>query len=102
MVKEVRSILRRPWVVPGLLLALAAAVAVGAFVYVSNVNEDVDRKDEAASILSQMETSTARLGNLAALGSEPSLMLQAAGDAFALQATLDGQLRRWDKVWDGP
>ena len=95
-------ILRRPWVVPGLLLALAAAVAVGAFAYVSDVNEDVDRKDEAAQVLSQMETSTARLGNLAALGSEPSLMLQAAGDAFALQVTLDEQLRRWDRVWDGP
>ena len=94
--------MRRPWVVPGLLLALAAAVAVGAFVYVSDVNEDVDRKDEAAQILSRMETSTARLGNLAALGSEPSLMLQAAGDAFALQATLDEQLRRWDRAWDGP
>jgi hypothetical protein len=32
-----------------------------------------------------MQTSTARLGNLAALGNEPSLRLQAAGDAFALR-----------------
>ena len=83
---------------PGLLLALAVVVGVVAFVYVSDVNDDVDRKEEAARILSQMQTSTARLGNLAALGSEPSLMLQAAGDAFALQATLGQQLRRWDRV----
>ena len=94
--------LRLPWVAPALLLALAVVVGVVAFVYVDNVNDDVDRKEEAARVLSQMQTSTARLGNLAALGSEPSLMLQAAGDAFALQVTLGQQLRRWDRVWDKP
>jgi len=93
--------LRTPWVAPALLLALAALVGVIAFAYISDVNDDVDRKEEAAQILSQMQTSTARLGNLAALGNEPSLILQAAGDAFALQATLKEQLRRWDRVRGG-
>jgi PAS domain S-box-containing protein len=93
---------RLPWLAPALLLALAVVVGVVAFVYVDNVNDDVDRKEEAARVLSQMQTSTARLGNLAALGSEPSLILQAAGDAFALQVTLGQQLRRWDRAWDKP
>jgi PAS domain S-box-containing protein len=93
--------LRTPWVAPALLLALAALVGVIAFAYISEVNDDVDRKEEAARILSQMQTSTARLGNLAALGNEPSLMLEAARDAFVLQATLQEQLRRWDRVQGG-
>lgn len=93
---------RKPWVAPALLLALAVAVGVVAFVYVDDVNDDVDRTEESARVLSQMQTSTARLGNLAALGSEPSLVLEAARDAFALQVTLGQQLRRWDRVWDKP
>ena len=102
LARRAAAALRRPWVAPALLLAVAVVVGVAAFVYVNNVNDDVDRKEEAARVLSQMQTSTARLGNLAALGSEPSLILQAAADAFALQVTLGQQLRRWDRVWDKP
>jgi PAS domain S-box-containing protein len=102
LARRTGAALRRPWVAPSLLLALAVAVGVAAFVYVKDVNDDVDRKEEAARVLSQMQTSSARLGNLAALGSEPSLMLQAARDAFTLQVTLGQQLRHWDGVWDKP
>ena len=102
LARRAAAALRRPWVAPALLLAVTVVVGVAAFVYVNNVNDDVDRKEEAARVLSQMQTSTARLGNLAALGSEPSLILQAAADAFALQVTLGQQLRRWDRVWDKP
>ena len=102
LARRAAAALRRPWVAPALLLAVTVVVGVAAFVYVSNVNDDVDRKEEAARVLSQMQTSTARLGNLAALGSEPSLILQAAADAFTLQVTLGQQLRRWDRVWDKP
>jgi PAS domain S-box-containing protein len=95
--------MRTPWVPPVVLLTLAAAVGAIAFFYIKDVNDDVDRKQEAGDVLSQMQTSTARLGNLAALGNEPSLRLQAAGDAFALEATLTEQLRRWNKVyWEDP
>jgi PAS domain S-box-containing protein len=94
-----RALLRRPWVAPAALLAVAAVVGLIAFLYVKDVNDDVDRKDEAARILSQMETSTARLGNLAALGQEPSLLLHAAGDAFAVRQTLEDLLRRWDEIY---
>jgi PAS domain S-box-containing protein len=94
-----RAVLRKPWVAPVLLLAVAALVGAIAFAYVKDVNDDVDRKDEAAQILSQMETSTARLGNLAALGQEPSLVLHAAGDAFAVRQTLEDLLRRWDEIY---
>jgi PAS domain S-box-containing protein len=100
-IRALRDVLRRPWVAPGLLLVVAGVVGAAAFIYTSEVNEDVDRKEDAAQILAEMETSTARLGNLAALGSEPSLMLLAARDAFVLEVTLDGQLRRWDKVYWG-
>ena len=96
---RVAAALRVPWVAPALLLALAAVVGVIAFAYLSDVNEDVDRKEDAAQILSQMQTATARLGNLAALGGEPSLVLHAAADALAVQQTLGEQLRRWDTVW---
>ena len=97
--RRVHDLLREPWAAPALLLAVAVIVGAGAFAYVSRVNDDVDRKEEAAQILARMQTSTARLGNLAALGNEPSLRLQAAGDAFALQATLEDQLRRWEEVY---
>ncbi|MGH2979526.1 MAG: hypothetical protein ACRDLQ_07800, partial [Solirubrobacterales bacterium] len=97
--RRIAAVLRRPWVAPALLLALAALVGTGAFAYVRDVNDDVDRKDEGARILSQMQTSTARLGNLAALGQEPSLVLHAAADAFAVQATLQELLRRWDRIY---
>jgi PAS domain S-box-containing protein len=102
LARRAGAALRMPWVAPAVLLAVVVVVGVVAFVYVSNVNDDVDRKAEAARVLSQMQTSTARLGNLAALGSEPSLILQAATDAFTLQVTLGQQLRRWDRVWDKP
>jgi PAS domain S-box-containing protein len=97
--RRIQDVLRTPWAAPALLLAVAVIVGAGAFAYVSRVNDDVDRKEEAAQVLARMQTSTARLGNLAALGNEPSLRLQAAGDAFALQATLEDQLRRWEKVY---
>jgi PAS domain S-box-containing protein len=99
--RRVKAALRRPWVAPAALLAAAAVVGVVAFLYVSDVNDDVDRKDEAVQILSQMQTQTARLGNLAALGAEPSLVLHAAGDAVAVRQTIDVLLRRWDQVYWG-
>jgi PAS domain S-box-containing protein len=98
---RIKAAVRTPWAAPAALLALAAAVGVAAFLYVSDVNNDVDRKDEAVQILSQMQTSTARLGNLAALGAEPSLVLRAAGDAVVVQQTLDRLLRRWEHVYWG-
>jgi PAS domain S-box-containing protein len=95
----VRALMRRPWAPPALLLVVAAVVGAIAFAYVKDVNDDIDRRDEAVQILSQMETSTARLGNLAALGQEPSLLLHAAGDAFAVRQTLEDLLRRWEEVY---
>jgi PAS domain S-box-containing protein len=100
-VRRVQDLMREAWAAPALLLTVAVIVGAGAFAYVSRVNDDVDRKEEAAQILARMQTSTARLGNLAALGNEPSLRLQAAGDAFALQVTLQEQLERWDEVYWG-
>jgi PAS domain S-box-containing protein len=97
--RTARAALRRPWVAPALMLALAAVVGAIAFAYVKDVNDDVDRKNEAVRILSQMETSTARLGNLAALGQEPSLVLHAAADAFAVRQSLEDLLRRWEEVY---
>jgi len=58
---------RSPFYAAMKLLAVAVIVGAGAFAYVSRVNDDVDRKEEAAQILARMQTSTARLGNLAAL-----------------------------------
>ena len=101
VLSRVQDLLREPWAAPAMLLAVAVIIGVGAFTYVSRVNDDVDRKEEAAQILAQMQTSTARLGNLAALGNEPSLRLQAARDAFALQGMLEEQLRRWEAVYRG-
>jgi PAS domain S-box-containing protein len=98
---RIKAVVRTPWAAPAALLVLAAVVGVVAFLYVSDVNDDVDRKDEAVQILSQMQTSTARLGNLAALGAEPSLVLRAAGDAVVVQQTLDRLLRRWEHVYWG-
>jgi len=61
--RRVQDLLREPWAAPALLLAVAVIVGAGAFAYVSRVNDDVDRKEEAAQILARMQTSTARLGS---------------------------------------